>query len=189
MAAGNENGNTYLWDVAAGKLNTQPLPPLKDPGGKNVYGVAFSPVGNILATADTNGSTYLWNVATGKLIATYKDPDSQGLYDVAFSPDGSLVAVSDSNGAGVVYLWSVATGQLVASLSNTVVTSGVYQDLAFSPNGKYVAVATTDGNVVLYNVATHQFVANLSRPGRPEPHRLSRSARTARPWLPRRRPW
>jgi len=166
VAAGNEDGDTYLWDVAAGKLNTQPLPALKDPGGKNVYGVAFSPVGNLLATADTNGSTYLWNVATGKLIATYKDPDSKGLYDVAFSPDGSLIAVSDTNasGYGVVYLWSVTTGRLVASMTNSVVTTGVYQDLAFSPNGKYVAVASTDGNVVLYNVTTHQYVANLQDP-------------------------
>ena len=117
VAAGNEDGSTYLWDVAAGHLSTEPSGSLKDPDGKNVYGIAFSPVGNTLATADTNGSTYLWNVATGKLIQTFKDPNSQDLYDVAFSPDGSLIAVSDSNGSGVVYLWSVSTGQLVTALT------------------------------------------------------------------------
>ena len=46
VAAGNENGSTYLWDVATGKLSTQPSGTLKDPNGKNVYGIAFSPVGN-----------------------------------------------------------------------------------------------------------------------------------------------
>jgi WD40 repeat protein/serine/threonine protein kinase len=165
VAAGNADGSTYLWDVAAGKLNTQPLPPLKDPGGKNVYGVAFNPEGNVLAAGDTNGTTFLWNVATGKLINTFKDPNSGGLYDVAFSPDGSLIAVTDTNGSGygVIYLWNVSTGKLVATLSSVVV-GGDYADVAFSPNGKYVAAAATEGSAVIFNVATHQFVANLADP-------------------------
>jgi len=165
VAAGNENGSTYLWDVATGKLSTQPSGSLKDPHGKNVYGIAFSPVGNLLAAGDTNGSTYLWNVATGKLINTFKDPNSKGLYDVAFSPDGSLIAVTDTdgNGYGVIYLWSVSTGKLVASLGSVVV-GGDYSDVTFSPNGKYVVAAATEGSAVIFNVATHQFVANLSDP-------------------------
>jgi DNA-binding beta-propeller fold protein YncE len=165
VAAGNENGSTYLWDVATGKLSTQPSGSLKDPHGKNVYGIAFSPVGNLLAAGDTNGSTFLWNVATGKLINTFTDPDSKGLYDVAFSPDGSLIAVTDTNsdGNGVIYLWSVATGKLVATLGSVVV-GGDYSDVAFSPNGKYVVAAATEGSAVIFNVATHQFVANLSDP-------------------------
>jgi DNA-binding beta-propeller fold protein YncE len=165
VAAGNENGSTYLWDVATGKLSTQPSGTLKDPSGKNVYGIAFSPVGSLLAAGDTNGTTFLWNVATGKLINTFKDPASKGLYDVAFSPDGSLIAVTDTSGDGygVIYLWNVSTGQLVATLSSVVV-GGDYADLAFSPNGKYVVAAATEGSAVIFNVATHKFVANLADP-------------------------
>ena len=35
---------------------------LKDPGGVSVLGVAFSPDGKTLATADSDGRTYLWKV-------------------------------------------------------------------------------------------------------------------------------
>jgi WD40 repeat protein len=33
-----------------------------------VNGVAFSPDGNLLATADADGTTRLWNLATGQAV-------------------------------------------------------------------------------------------------------------------------
>ncbi len=165
VAAGNSDGDTYLWDVATGRLNTDPSSSLRDPNGKNVYGIAFSPEGSLLATGDTNGNTYLWNFATGKLISTFKDPGSKGLYDVAFSPDGSLLAVSDAVGTandGVVYLWNVSTGKLTATLR--FVQSGAFSDIAFSPNGKVIAAADTAGSVVLWTAAKGALIANLPDP-------------------------
>ena len=51
VAVGSNGGSTYLWDVAAGKANPTSTSSLHDPGGKNVYGVAFSPDGKLLAAA------------------------------------------------------------------------------------------------------------------------------------------
>ncbi|MGA8460794.1 MAG: hypothetical protein WB800_35740 [Streptosporangiaceae bacterium] len=39
---------------------------LAGPSGLGVYGVAFSPDGKIVATANLNGVTYLWGIATGR---------------------------------------------------------------------------------------------------------------------------
>jgi Protein kinase domain/WD domain, G-beta repeat len=165
VAVGSNEGNTYLWDVAAGKPDSTSTSSLHDPGGKNLYSVAFNPDGTLLAAGDSDGSTYLWNVATGQLTATLEDPGSQDLYDVAFSPDGSLLAVSDvsrSTGDGVVYLWNVSTGKLVTTLQSFY--NSEFADIAFSPDGRFLAAGDTIGNIVLWNVTTGKFLDTLSDP-------------------------
>jgi WD40 repeat protein len=165
VAAGNSaNGRTYLWDVAPGKLRSTPTASFHDPGGKSVYGIAFSPDSGSLAAGDTNGRVYLWNVATGKLTATFHDPNSHALYDVAFSPNQSLIAVSDATAysTGVVYLWNTATGKLSATLQSF--DASQFASVTFSPDGRFLAAADTAGSVIVWNVATSESVTNLTDP-------------------------
>jgi len=89
---------------ARGGPPTQRGATLKGPGSNEVYGVAFSPDGDSVATADRNGKTYLWDVATGTLTTTYTDPGCKGVDGVAFSPDGAYLAAADDNGSA--YLWN-----------------------------------------------------------------------------------
>jgi WD40 repeat protein len=58
LAAGDNDGSTYLWAIASGHITAT----LADPGSgeSGVRAVAFSPDGSTLATGDDNGSTYLW---------------------------------------------------------------------------------------------------------------------------------
>jgi WD40 repeat protein len=66
-----------------------------------VNGVAFSPDGKLLATADADGTVRLWNPATGHAIGS---PLAAGtgtggaVTGVAFSPDGNLLASADADG-------------------------------------------------------------------------------------------
>jgi len=103
LAAGDNNGTTYLWDVAARTV----LKPLA--GGQRrtdaVVGVAFSPDGAVLAVADANGSIDVWDAATRHHIASLADPAGRSVISIAFSPNGKLLATGDDNGG--IGLWHV----------------------------------------------------------------------------------
>ena len=77
-------------------------------------GVAFSPDGKLLATADGDGTVRLWNPATGQPVGLPLPADTGpggGVDGVAFSPDGKLLASADAD--GTVRLWNPATGKPV----------------------------------------------------------------------------
>ena len=71
-----------------------------------VLGIAFSPDGNVLATAGSSGRTRLWDTATGRQVGPALSADGKLVYGVAFSPDGGSLVTASSDGAA--RLWGVA---------------------------------------------------------------------------------
>jgi WD domain, G-beta repeat len=87
----------------------------------DVNGVAFSPYGQLLASADGNGTVRLWNPETGQAIRTIRadttGPNTgpnTGVEGVAFSPDGQLLASAGADSA--VRLWNPRTGQAIHTM-------------------------------------------------------------------------
>src|SRR5262249_14398848 len=121
-----------------------PAKPPQKPDAARMAGVAFSPDGKTLATANTSGAIQLWDTATGAAGRTL--PDLPTGVNVACSPDGKTLA-SATWDAGVT-LWDVLAAEVRAVLKGHTDT---IERLTFSPDGKTLATASWDGTVRLWD--------------------------------------
>jgi len=170
-SAGGYDQTVRLWNIDTDtnrwrfNLDTQTPAHILTGHAGMVTRVAFSPNGNLLASAGANieealipgirGKTLpafrqgrtdrtvrLWDVSTGSLVQTLKG-HTDGVQDVAFSPDGRLLASAALD--RTVRLWDVSNDEKVHTLPRRI--SGVPR-IAFSPGGDLLAAAGSDARSI-----------------------------------------
>ena len=132
--------------------------------------MAFSPDGQLLATASGDGTARLWDPATGEHLRTLTGHTGV-VTGVAFSPDGRLLATASCD--ETARLWDPATGEHLRTLTGH---TGAVCGVAFSPDGRLLATASGDGTARLWDPATGEHLRTLT--GHPGPVSGWRSART-----------
>ncbi len=164
LASTDFSHTAYLWDL---DKNGALYATLHDPGSKSGdpghSGVAFSPDGVSLATADMH-NTYVWSVSRRNVTRVLHDTSGQCamcVLNVAFSPDGRILATSMTTGGGsgspltgTVYLWDPAAGTLIATLHEpaSTVNGFITPGIGFSPDGTLLATTDGAGSVCVWNL-------------------------------------
>jgi WD40 repeat protein/serine/threonine protein kinase len=119
-----------------------------------VYGVALSRDGQLLAASTNVGHVMVWDLATGHIRHKFDLPGAG--HGLAFDPSGTELAAGQAlPGADsqVVRLWSLRTNRPLRDLRGH--TKGIF-DVTFSSDGSALASASGDGTVRVWNFRTGQ---------------------------------
>jgi WD40 repeat protein len=147
LASAMHTGAVQLWDLTTGRVR-------RTLAGHSrwVINVAFSPSGDLLASASADGTIRLWRTADGTPHGPPLDAAAGAANSVAFSPDGATLAAGYQDGR--VQLWRVADGSALGP------PLGEYKDkkedavnsVAFSPDGARLVSASEDRIVRLWQL-------------------------------------
>lgn len=126
-----------------------------------VRGLAFSPVGNRLAsssvefTKDTIGEVKVWDLTTHQAVYTLRG-HVRPVSGVAFGRNGAWLASAGADSR--VRVWDVTTAREIFRLKGL---SGIFTGVAFSPDGRRLAAVGNDGIVTVWEMETGQEVLNF----------------------------
>jgi len=153
-ATGGYDGIVRIWDLATGKFVRALVG-----HGSYIYGLAWSPDGNVLASAGSfDGTARVWNPKTGALMRILKGHKEYPT-NVAWSPDGRTLLVVGGM-SGFATFWDPSQSKQHKTVEHGTAVYGV----AWAPDGKSVACATNAGAFV-WNAITYANIRTLKMEG------------------------
>ena len=167
IASGSTDGNIILWDVRALRdassrnssdfVNTGKCLNTLIGHTKEVYSVAFSGDGEIIATGSFDRTVKLWDVQTGEMLKTLKG-HTIGIRTLAFATHKNLLASGDNN--QTLKLWNTDTGECLKNWQGH--TNWIWT-IAISPDGRLLASGSLDKAVRFWDLQTGLEIAILKK--------------------------
>jgi WD40 repeat protein/serine/threonine protein kinase len=139
-------GELRLWNL----MEESPVL-LANTNQNNIFGLAFSPDGKTLATADQSHALTLWNVTNhtkrNRLLG-----HGQAIYAVAYSPDGKSLATGGRD--ETIRFWDPSASRTVDSITNAVIDEWHWVGHpVISPDSKIFAAASRSDQIELWDLA------------------------------------
>jgi len=146
-AGGNtEDFTIRVWNVISGEA----IGTLSGHSGI-VWNVAFSPDGQLLASASSDGTAKIWNWRSGDLLKTLNFTDQVG--SISFSPDGQTLAVGglddQKNLKAAIWTFSTSTWELLLKIPEGVNITA----MTYSPNGRLLIGGGASRNVQVWRTS------------------------------------
>lgn len=154
LIAGADADNTIkLWN-----LNNTDAPQAILKGHVDaVKSIAFSPNGELLASAGLDGRIILWNVRSEMEISSVK----AAALAIAFSPDGHYLATVGK----LVRLWDIRDPKQISEIETphdeSVTDRSWVWSVDFSPDGKWLAYGDKNGNLKVWDMQHQKLVQSL----------------------------
>jgi WD40 repeat protein/serine/threonine protein kinase len=157
-----EDLRNWEWHYLQRLCRTDPVT-LQGQGG-GIRGVAFSPKGRCLATANEDGTVGLFDLEAGVALPSLHG-HKRKVRSVAFHPLGTRLASVSTD--LTVKVWDVTTRQVVFELpGNEGSHAGPASGVAFSPDGRLLAAGSDGGTVIVCNANNGQVLQRLPGHGR-----------------------
>ncbi len=134
-------GRVTIWRTRDQAVVGELRAPLDD-----VYSLAWSHDGRLIAATGNAPQTVVWNIETRKIVSLLAHGGPMGALGVAISPDDKLAATAGIDGTLRVY--DLRTGRPISSVQ----VRGSLQDLDFSADGERVAGASLAGDIAIWNL-------------------------------------
>jgi WD40 repeat protein len=167
LAAGCDK-QVYIWDLANGQKTF-----ILEGHTKNVWSVAFSPDGKVLASGGRDWTVRLWDVMTGKLLYVISGMTDE-VSSVLFSPDGKELTIG--NWRGPTHSWNLNEKTLTPLILQAITPDpfaikmhqrGYSQNwlpgdtgkVLFSPEGKHLAVGSEP--ILLWDIDKQTVISSL----------------------------